>query len=108
MYARESVTFFGYVVGWMIGLSIIVALIGGLFIYFGNPFREEVRRTTMLESRLYEEHTIRSLYKYKREYEAATDPQERLSIAAAARHEFSIFEFERLPADLQLWFNSIR
>ena len=37
----------------------------------------------------------------QRQYQAAKTDVERDTIAAAARHEFSIFPKERLPVDLQ-------
>jgi hypothetical protein len=70
--------------------------------YFA-PKYEAVRRDVMIESRAYSEATLRTLYKMKREYDAAQGEPARQTIAAAARHEFSIFPQERLPADLQVW-----
>jgi hypothetical protein len=68
---------------------------------FFAPRYEAVRRDQMIESRAYTEGTIRTLYTLKRQYDAAKTDDERATLAAAARHEFSIFPKERLPADLQ-------
>ncbi len=68
---------------------------------FFAPKYEAVRRDQMIESRAYTEGTIRELYTLKRQYDAAKTDDERATIIAAARHEFSIFPKERLPGDLQ-------
>jgi hypothetical protein len=68
---------------------------------FFAPKYEAVRRDQMIESRAYTEGTIRELYTLKRQYDSAKTDDERATIAAAARHEFSIFPRDRLPGDLQ-------
>jgi hypothetical protein len=69
------------------------------FAYFA-PKYEAVRRDQMIESRAYTEGTIRELYTLKRQYDTAKTDDERATLSAAARHEFSIFPKERLPGDL--------
>lgn len=94
------------------GLAAIVLVIGTLFgiQYFGyasfaffSPLMEEVRRDTMIESRYYTEATVRELYDLKIQWESADNENARNTIAAAALHQFKIFERERLPLDLQAW-----
>ena len=68
---------------------------------FFAPKIEAVRRDQMIESRAYTEGTIRELYTLQRQYQTAKNDEERATISAAARHEFSIFPKERLPSDLQ-------
>ncbi len=72
----------------------------GVFAFFA-PKYEAVRRDQMIESRAYSEGTVRELYTLQRQYrDAKTDP-ERETIAAAARHEFTIYPKDRLPLDLR-------
>jgi hypothetical protein len=94
----------------------VAALCGVLFglNYFGYanfaffaPKYEAVRRDQMIESRSYTEGTIRELYTMQRQYQDAKTDEERDTIAAAARHEFSIFPKERLPADLRTFLAQI-
>ena len=85
------------VVGLIAGLSI-----GGYYLYaFLAPKYEATRRDVMIESRAYNEGTVRELYRLKMQYGEATEPAQKATIAAAARYEFSIFPRERLPLDLQ-------
>ena len=70
-----------------------------MFQFFG-PKYEAVKRDIMINSRAYNEGTIRELYTMQRQYQQAKTDAERDTIAAAARHEFFIFPKERLPADL--------
>lgn len=87
----------------------VLAVIFGVsyFAYFNTAFfaprYEAVRRDTMIQSRAYSEATVRELYRLKRQWDATADPQARATIIAAARHEFSIFPEDRLPADLRAW-----
>lgn len=74
---------------------------------FFAPKYEGVRRDQMIESRAYTEGTIRELYTLQRQYQAAKTDDERATISAAARHEFSIFPKERLPGDLQTFLNQV-
>ncbi len=92
------------------GTAIVIAAIigvaglsiGSYYMYaFLAPKYEATRRDVMIESRSYGEGTIRELYTLQRQYQASKTDSERDTIAAAARHEFSIFPKERLPGDLQ-------
>lgn len=76
------------------------------FAFFAPKF-EAVRRDQMIESRSYTESTIRELYTLQRQYQTAKTDDERSTIAAAARHEFSIFPQERLPGDLRAFMAQI-
>lgn len=71
------------------------------------PKYEAVRRDVMIESRAYNEATVRELYRLKRQYEAATLFAEKQTIRQAALHEFSIFPEDRLPGDLSNWFRAL-
>ena len=89
--------------------AIIVGIsIGGYQLYaLLAPKYEATRRDVMIESRSYTEGTIRELYTLQRQYQTAGTDAERETIAAAARHEFSIFPKNRLPADLQTFLTQI-
>lgn len=91
------------IVGAVIGLTI-----GSYHLYaYLAPKYEATRRDVMIESRAYSEGTVRELYTLKRQYDGAKTDAERDTIAAAARHEFSIFPRERLPSDLQAFLNQV-
>lgn len=75
---------------------------------FFSPKYEAVRRDTAIESRAYSEATIRRLYDMKREYEQADTPSAKATVAAAARHEYSIFPEDRLPADLKVFMSVVK
>jgi hypothetical protein len=93
----------GFCVGAIVGLSF-----GGYYLYAAlAPKYEATRRDVMIESRSYTEGTIRELYTLQRQYQTAKTDAERETIAAAARHEFSIFPKERLPGDLQTFMAQI-
>jgi len=89
--------------GILLGAAIVLIglPIGGYYLYaYLAPKYEATRRDVMIESRSYSEGTVRELYTLQRQYQAAKTDDERATIAAAARHEFSIFPKERLPTDL--------
>lgn len=95
-----SATAIGFVIGAM--------LFGGYHAYsYFAPKYESVRRDVMIESRAYSEASVRELYRLKRQWDATDDASKRATIVAAARHEFSIFPEDRLPADLRLWMSQI-
>lgn len=98
------------------GLAVIIVVIvglaglsiGGYYMFaFLAPKYEATRRDVMIESRSYSEGTIRELYTLQRQYQGAKTTDERDTIAAAARHEFSIFPKERLPGDLQAFLTQV-
>lgn len=99
-----------------LGVVALPLFLGTIFVlnYFGYvstaffaPRYEGVRRDVMIESRAYSEGTVRELYTLQRQYRAAKTDDERATLAAAARHEFSIFPRERLPADLQVFMTQV-
>lgn len=92
----------------LLGALFVGVVFGGYYLYAAlAPKYEATRRDVMIESRAYTEGTIRELYTMQRQYLAAKTDAERDTIAAAARHEFSIFPKERLPADLQTFMAQI-
>jgi cytochrome c556 len=93
----------------VIALGVVAATFGAyeLYAYFA-PKYEAVRREVMTESRYYNEASIRELYRLKRQYDAAKTEEEKATIVAAARHEFSIYPEDRLPPDLHGWMVAIK
>jgi len=98
----------------IIGAIVVIGILAGLsfasyygYAYFA-PKYEAVRRDTMIESRQYNEATVRELYRFKRQYDAAQSPEQRATIALSARHEFEIFPEDRLPPELHAWMQEIR
>lgn len=93
-------------------ISLIILTVGLAFggfymtAYFAPKF-EGVRRDVMIESRAYSEASIRRLYNLKRQWVKATPDGKRL-LEATARHEFSIFPLDRLPVDLQTFYQTIK
>ncbi len=87
----------------LLGVAFVAGLsVGGYHLYaYLAPQYEATRRDVMIQSRSYTEGTVRELYTMQRQYQLASSDEEKATIAAAARHEFSIFPRERLPADLQ-------
>lgn len=102
------------VLAWIGIIAAVPVVIFGMS-YFGYlnfaffaPKMEGVRRDVMIESRAYSEASVRELYRLKRQFEATENAAARATIVAAARHEFSIFPEDRLPADLQAWMVQIK
>ncbi len=97
--------------GVMIFVCIIAVVVGLSFLgfqmhaYFA-PKYEAVNRDVMLQSRSYQEGTVRELYTIKRQYEAASET-EKATLRAAALHEFEIFPKDRLPPDLAAFMTEI-
>lgn len=96
-----------------IGVGCLVSIFGLNYFGYMNiaffaPKIEAVRRDVMIESRAYSEATVRELYRLHRQYNASDDEVVRMTIVAAARHEFSIFPEDRLPPDLRVWMQQIR
>lgn len=93
----------------VIGLGLVALIFGSYWAYaYFAPKYEAVRRDVMIESRHYNEASIRELYRLKRQHDAAKTDEERATIVAAARHEFSIYPEDRLPADLHAWMQAIK
>ena len=101
--------FFGVLGAIAVGIAIVAGLsIGGYHLYaYLAPKYEATRRDVMIESRQYQEGTIREIYTLQRQYGAAKNDAERDAIAAAVRHEVSIFPRERVPGDLQAFLTQV-
>lgn len=102
---------FGYSLAGLTGFLVIASAIN-FFVYgsfwFFAPKYEAVRRDVMIQSRYYSEATVRELYRMKRQWDAASTPTAKATIRAAALHEFEIFDANRLPPDLRIWFSQLQ
>ena len=78
----------------------------GSFSFFA-PKYEAVRRGVMIESRAYQEATIRRLYDLRLQYEQADNDNARATIRQVVIHEVRAFDRTRLPRDLQAFINSM-
>jgi len=78
----------------------------GSFSFFA-PKYEAVRRDVMIESRAYQEGTIRRIYELRLQYEQAQDDSARATIRQIVLHETRAFDRRRLPRDLQAFINQM-
>lgn len=78
----------------------------GSFSFFA-PKYEAVRRDVMIESRAYQEATIRRIYDLRLQYETADNDAARATIRQVVLHEVRAFDRTRLPRDLQAFINSM-
>lgn len=92
----------------LVGLLIFGVTEGGyqLYAYFG-PKYESTRRDIMLQSRAYSEGETRNVYRLKIQFEEASSPEAKQTIALAARHECQAVDRTRLPADLAAFCNAV-
>jgi len=94
------------------GLVIMVVFVLGLS-YIGlksyaffNPRYEQVRYDTFKNSQTYNDSMTRELYKIKQQYLSANDT-DKAALKAYASHEFSVYQKDRLPADLQSFYDLV-
>jgi len=111
--AKEVAQFFslfGFGV-WGIVL-VLLPLIGGLgyisyMAYaFYAPKYEQVRYNTFKESQAYNDGMLRDLQNLRMEYIKSNDEQ-KAALRAIALQRFSVYEINRLPYDLQAFYNSL-
>ncbi len=95
------------------GAALFLGAVFGLN-YFGYintaffaPKYEAIRRDVMINSRSYDEGAQRELYRLKLQYQQAKTDEEKATLAAAAKHEFSIYPKDRLPPDLLTFLSQI-
>jgi len=106
----QFTTIFGFGI-WMFTL-VILPLIGGLgyisyMAYaFYAPKYEQVRYNTFKESQAYNDGMLRDLQNLRMEYIKSNDEQ-KAALKAIALQRFSVYEINRLPYDLQAFYNSL-
>jgi hypothetical protein len=104
---REAASILGLILVAIATVFVVSFLSFKGYEYFA-PKYEEVRRNTMVNSRQYDEATLRELYRLKRQYDEAKTDEERNTVALSARHEFEIFPEDKLPPKLYTWMQEIR
>jgi hypothetical protein len=97
------------------GMAIIAAVGLGIFglsygtwemyNYFG-PKYEQTRYSIFKGSQSYNEGMIRSLYTVERQYNAAND-SDKAGLKAMTLHQFEVYDINRLPDDLQMFYNKL-
>lgn len=94
------------------GLIIVIGFFMGLgyLSYLGYAFYapryEQVRYDTFKESQSYNDGMLRDLQDLKMEYMKANDEQKAM-LKAIVLHRFSVYNINRLPTDLQVFYNSV-
>lgn len=79
---------------------------GLMSLAFFAPKVEAVRYSTFKESQSYNDGMLRDLQEMKREYLKA-NPDQQAALKAIALHRFSVYDINRLPLDLQSFYQSI-
>ncbi len=90
--------------------SVLVLLLNmEWFIQFAflNPEIEAVRNDTFHSSQAYNEGMVRDLYELKRQYDQG-NPRQREGLRAMILHQFSVYPQDRLPADLQFFYQTLK
>ena len=102
----------GVVATWVVvfvmflGLGFGLNYAGYLQYSFFAPKYEQVRNDTFKNSQAYNDGMVRELYKIKAQYLAA-DADGKTALKGYAQHEFSVYDRNRLPPDLQAFYDAI-
>jgi hypothetical protein len=90
------------------GIAVImgISFLGYESYKFFAPRYEQVRYDTFKQSQAYNDGMLRDLYDLQREYNAA-DTEHRGAMKALIQHRFEVFDRNRLPNDLQVFYNSL-
>ncbi len=96
----------------LLGLGALLALIFGLNFFglenysFFAPRYTAVDNKVFHESQQYNDGMVRDLENIKREYQGAT-PEGKAALRATAIHRFEIYPRDRMPPDLQNFYDSL-
>jgi hypothetical protein len=106
----QATTILGFGI-WMFTLVILPLIVGlGYLSYlayaFYAPKYEQVRYDTFKQSQSYNDAMLRDLQDLRMEYIKANDEQ-KAALKAIAIHRFSVYDINRLPPDLQFFYNSL-
>jgi hypothetical protein len=74
---------------------------------FYAPRMEAVRVNTFEQSKTYNDGMVRDLENLQMEYQKGTDTQKD-ALRSIILHRFSVYPEQKLPADLQLFYNQLR
>jgi len=107
---KSSISAIGALVMFVVAvvvLGFVLNLAGLAQFSFFAPKVEQVRYNTFKESQAFNEGTVRELYSYQREYLAADDVH-KAGIRSMILHTFSTYPKDRLPADLQAFYDQVQ
>lgn len=111
---KEEVTFAGLLLRWGLLLMVVVLVLGGIANIFGfasfafwAPKVEQVRYNTFKESQAYNDGMLRDLQNLKMEY-LRGNPDQQAALRAIVIQRFSVYDTNRLPADLQAFYLNIQ
>jgi hypothetical protein len=95
------------------GIVVLLVVIFGLNYYgymtnvFFMPRQEALRRETMIQSRAYNEATIRDLNRLRLQYTQAKSEDEKGALVALIRSDTQAGDIANLPDDLQTFLRTI-
>lgn len=85
---------------------VVLNAVGFINYSFFAPKYTAVQNTIFHESQQYNDGMIRDLENIKREYQQAT-PEGKAALKATALHRFEIYPRDRMPPDLQNFYDSL-
>ena len=100
---------FGIGVLALMGLVVVIfvlSAVGFINYSFFAPKYTAVQNKVFHESQQYNDGMIRDLENIKREYQSAT-PEGKAALKATAIHRFEIYPRDRMPPDLQNFYDSL-
>lgn len=74
---------------------------------YGRKFNEETRNEVFHESAAYNDGMLRELSSLQLRYTQASDA-EKAALKSVILHKFSVYDINRLPPDLQLFYRQLR
>ena len=112
--AKEVAQFFSLFVFGVWGITLVLLPLIGALGYisylaysFYAPKYEQVRYDTFKQSQTYNDGMLRDLQDLQMEYTKANDEQ-KAALKAIILHRFAVYDVDRLPPDLQSFYNSLR
>lgn len=107
---KEEVSLAWTFLRWGVMLIVVTGLIaavanamGYASFAFWAPKAEQIRYNTFKESQSYNDGMIRDLENLQLEYNQA-NPDQKIAMKAIILHRFAVFEIDRLPKNLQLFY----
>lgn len=97
------------------GIAILIVGLGSIFLFsfigfqfyqYFAPKYVEVERRIFEESRSFNEGMLRDFENLKMQYYQTADNQ-RAALKATIIHRFSIYPIDKLPGDLQIFYNDL-
>lgn len=91
----------------LIGIGFGLNYVGLIQFRFFAPRAEQVRYDTFKQSQAYNDGMLTDLEDIQREYLSAT-PEQKITLRELALHRFAAYPQERMPADLQAFYASLK